>query len=108
MDHIFEYIIDGINYGLENKYMYILITLVSGILIGYTLQPVPKWMDKMFNTSNFFKYLIIVMSGIVATYPIDKTKFIAIITISMVILVLLELIRDKAESFIREHYNKIS
>ena len=89
-----------INTALSNKHTYAFFTLFSGIFLGYTLQPVPNWLNDIFNTNQLFKYFVIVIVGLTVTYPVDKTEFIAIIIIAAVILVLLELMREKIEKYV--------
>lgn len=93
-------IINGINDILSNKYMYTFFTLFSGIFLGYTLRPIPKWLNKIFDTSRMFKYFVIVIVGLTIMYPIDKTEFSAIIIMAVVILVILELIHIEIEKYL--------
>jgi len=43
--------------------------LLSGVFIGYTLEPVPHWLMIYFRTSNLFKFLILVIAGLTAFEP---------------------------------------
>jgi hypothetical protein len=48
--------------------------LITGVWLGYTLQPVPEWLNKIFDTSNIVKFLIIFIVGILSFYPLDTTE----------------------------------
>jgi hypothetical protein len=61
---------------LENKYYKIILLLFSGVFMGYTLQPVPKWLNKLFDTSYVFKFLILFINGSIALYPLNKDNII--------------------------------
>ena len=71
-----------------NDFFRLLSTLLTGILLGYTLQPVPKWLNNLFDNSNIFKFIIIFITGIISTYPIDTSKIINSFISSVIILVI--------------------
>ncbi len=93
-------VIDSINVILSNKQMYAFFMLLSGIFLGYTLQPVPDWLNNIFNTSQLFKYIVIIIVGLTVAYPIDKTEFTAIIIMAAIILVMFKLMRIKIEKYL--------
>jgi hypothetical protein len=82
-----------------NDFFKLLSTLLTGILLGYTLQPVPKWLNNLFDNSNIFKFIIIFITGIISTYPIDISKIINSFISSVIILVIFFVFRyiDKIE-----------
>ena len=47
------------NLFIDNKYSYTFTYILISIYIGYTLQPVPEWLNKLFNESNIFKFIIL-------------------------------------------------
>ena len=47
------------NLFINNKYSYIFTFILISVYIGYTLQPVPEWLNKLFNESNIFKFIIL-------------------------------------------------
>lgn len=77
----------------ENNYIRIFTLLFAGIMIGYILQPVPRWINNLFNGSLLFKFFILFISGSIALYPLDKYKIVLIITCSFGILLVFHLAR---------------
>lgn len=67
--------------------------IIAGVFAGYTLQPVPRWLNKLFDTSVAFKFFVMVVIGITAVYPVNKTKFIHILISSAIILAIFEVMR---------------
>ena len=71
-----------------NDFFRLLSTLFIGILVGYTIQPVPKWLNNLFDNSNIFKFILIFINCIISTYPIDTSKIINSFISSVIILVI--------------------
>lgn len=69
------------------------IFLLASICLGYVLQPVPVWLNTLFNNSDVFKYIILVTVGICATYPVDGAEIFNILVGSFIILALFKLFR---------------
>jgi len=88
-----DIIIEKINFMFSNDFYRLYLLILCSIYAGYTLQPVPKWLNNMFNTSNIFKFFILICIGITAVYPIDKNKLINISLSSFIILVLFDIFR---------------
>jgi hypothetical protein len=88
-----ETIIPEINKIFKNDFIRLFLLVLTGIYAGYTLQPVPKWLNNLFDTSQLFKFIIIMIIGITALYPIDKDKLFNITLMSIIILILFELFR---------------
>ncbi len=61
---------------LQNDYLRIALLLVTGVFMGYTLQPVPKWLNNLFNTSNTLKFFVLFIAGCIAVYPINHNNII--------------------------------
>ena len=78
---------------LQNDYLRITLLLVTGVFIGYTLQPVPKWLNKLFNTSQIFKFFVLFIAGCIAVYPINKNNIIWVGFASTLTIVLFQLAR---------------
>lgn len=85
--------IETLNNTFSNDFFKLASLLITGIFAGYTLQPVPKWLNKLFDNSNIFKFLIIFIIGITATYPIDQNKISNIFISSIIILIIFEGLR---------------
>lgn len=85
------------NLFIHNKYSSILINLLVSIYLGYTLQPVPEWLNNLFNNSNLFKFIIlfIYMSFTFSNKPngITYEDLIIIIISSICILSFFEYLR---------------
>lgn len=77
-----------VSYPISYDSIKILLMLVSSVFIGYTLQPVPKWLNKLFDTSFLFKFFIIFISGLIAVFPISPRKFIYVLIFSIITLAL--------------------
>ena len=69
---IIEKSVDFTNKFFENNYFRNVVLVVSAVLIGYALQPVPKWLNHLFNTSLTLRFLILFITGYVAVYPVNK------------------------------------
>ena len=61
---------------LRNDYLRIALLLVTGVFMGYTLQPVPKWLNKLFDTSHTLKFFVLFIAGCIAVYPVNKSNII--------------------------------
>ena len=59
---------------LRNDYLRIALLLVTGVFMGYTLQPVPKWLNKLFDTSHTLKFFVLFIAGCIAVYPVNKSN----------------------------------
>lgn len=77
----------------KNNYIRFVLLLCSSVFMGYTLQPVPQWLNNLFNTSNILKFLVLFISGCTTLYPIDKNNIVWIIFGSILTLVLFEYAR---------------
>jgi ABC-type dipeptide/oligopeptide/nickel transport system permease subunit len=82
-----------INNTLDNKSIKLFLTLVTGVLAGYTLQPVPEWLNNLFNTSNLLKFIILVIISFTILHPLDEDKLKLSIISSFIILFLFEKMR---------------
>lgn len=76
-----------------NNYIRIITLLLTGIMIGYVLHPVPRWILYLLENSNLFKFMILFYAGYIATYPMDKQKFYIVLGGSIGILFLFHLAR---------------
>lgn len=87
-----------------NDFLKLLSTLFTGILVGYTIQPVPKWLNNLFDNSNIFKFILIFINCIISTYPINLSKIINSFISSVIILVIFSIFRyiDKKDEKINE------
>ena len=88
-----DFIILNINKIFNNDFIRLFCSILTGIYAGYTLQPVPHWLNTLFNKSQLFKFIIIMIIGITAVYPIDKNKLINITLSATIILMLFEFFR---------------
>ena len=102
---VVDTVINAQNVLLTNNYLRILILLVSGVFMGYTLYPVPKFMDKLFETSNIFKFIILFSAGLVAVYPVNKENILWVGLCSAGTLLLFHLFRKYEEYKEKEKKN---
>ena len=79
---------------LQNNYLRITLLLITGVFMGYTLQPVPKWLNKLFDTSQILKFFVLFIAGCIAVYPINKNNIIWVGLSSALTLVLFQLARE--------------
>lgn len=87
-----------VQYPFEYDSVRIFALIISSVLIGYTLQPVPKWLNKLFDTNNIFKFIIILISCLIALYPFTPTKLVYCIIFTSVSLILFEYARKLDET----------
>jgi hypothetical protein len=81
-----------INGVLSNQYARAFLALLTAICAGYTLQPVPDWIMKLFH-SNIFKSLVLFVLGCVILYPVTNEKINQIIIAIILILTLFGIFR---------------
>ncbi len=62
-----------INSVLSNQYIRTVLVLLTAVTAGYTLQPVPDWLMKLFH-SNIFKFVVLFIVGCIAFYPLTKER----------------------------------
>jgi hypothetical protein len=86
--------INNLNYIFSNNFFRFLALLFASVFAGYILQPVPEWLNNLFNTSNLFKYFILVIVGIITVYPLDEAEIVYIFIGSAIILILFEFMRN--------------
>lgn len=65
-------VVEQKNRVLKNNYIRIAILIITGVFMGYTLQPVPAWLNNLFNTSHLLKFFVLYLAGLVAVYPVNK------------------------------------
>ena len=78
---------------LKYDYVRIFIMIITGVFAGYTLQPVPLWLHKIFDTSNILKFFILFLGGCVASYPLTNNNLLIIFISSIIILFIFNLFR---------------
>lgn len=91
--NIKDFLESTLNNTLANNYLRMFIMLICSVFIGYTLQPVPKWLSNLFDNSNLFKFVVLVAAGITAVYPLDGDELACIVIGAVVILMLFSLFR---------------
>lgn len=90
---MFDTIVNKINILLKNDNLRISLLIITGIFAGYTLNPVPKLLNNLFHNSHLFKFIILLILGILAVHPIDKNELFYIIITSIIILIIFEITR---------------
>lgn len=99
------------NQVLKYDWLRYFLMILTAVLVGYTLQPVPEWLNNLFNNSVAFKFIVLLLMALVELYPLDDRKIILIIFGSIAAIVLFEVFRrfdtrrKKTEE--EEHMNAI-
>ena len=81
------------NNALSNDYIRTFIIIISGVFIGYTIQPIPKWLNNIFDTSYIFKFLVLFYTGVIALYPLTQNNIKWITTGTIFCIYLFEMFR---------------
>jgi Ca2+/Na+ antiporter len=68
--------------------------ILTGVLGGYTLLPLPRWLQYQFENSNMFKFFILVIIGVTALWPINGQKLQHIVATAVIILLFFHLLRS--------------
>jgi hypothetical protein len=79
---------------LSNNMGRLFILAVASVYTGYTLYPVPKFLDNLFYTSNVFKYLILVLVLGASIFPLDESKTMLVLTVPALVLIFFEMLRQ--------------
>jgi hypothetical protein len=96
-DTIINKIVIFNNFILHNDYLRTILLLVTSVFMGYVLQPVPKWLNNLFNTSNILKFFILFITGSIVIYPLNKYNIYHVIVSSILVLVLFHSARQYDE-----------
>ncbi len=64
--------------------------LITSVYIGYTLQPVPSWLNEWFNISFLLKGTVLILAGWTSLYPLEGYTSIYVIIAAIAILGLFE------------------
>ena len=87
-------IIDINNKIFKNNYLRMILLLISSVFMGYTLQPVPKWLNNLFDTSNILKFFILFISGSLVVYPLNEDNIIYVTLCSILVLIIFNISRN--------------
>lgn len=98
---------DLINYPFQFDSIRIFAMIIASVMIGYTLQPVPKWLNKLFDTSNVFKFIIIFTTISIVFFPLSPRKLLYCIIFTITTLAIFGLSR-KIDIILEKHENKNS
>jgi Ca2+/Na+ antiporter len=89
--------VEPINVLLNNEALKTFMIVFTGILAGYTLQPVPKWMNNIFDNSNVFKLFVLITIGLTVLHPLDVEEVVLTLVMSGLLLYLFSLSRKYEE-----------
>jgi len=89
-----NFVSNAINSLLSNNSVRMTILLIASVFTGYTLYPIPAFLNDMFDTSIVFKYFILFFVLVASIYPLDQTKLILAIGVPVVILCFFEIMRN--------------
>lgn len=89
-----------INSVLSNDYLRAFLLTVASVYAGYTLQPVPKKLNKLFDTSTPLKFGVLFVMLLTAFYPLDNNKIVLSLIIPIFVLGFFEFLRkaDKVDN----------
>lgn len=87
-------VVDFINTLFQNDMLRDLILTFTAVFAGYTLQPVPDWLDNIFNNSNVFKYTILFLFGCGLLHPLNTTSLLIVIITPAIMLYAFHLLRE--------------
>jgi len=90
---ILAYVANILNLILSNSWTRALLFVVSTVFIGYTLQPIPDSLNRLFNTSTLFKFGVIVVCLACTAWPMSDNDILMILVISALTLYVFELMR---------------
>ena len=74
----------------QNPQLKLWVILVTSILIGYVLQPVPEWLNNMFNNNIYLKFYIIFMTGLIWSVPLKDNILVYNFVFALVLLFIME------------------
>ena len=63
--------------------------------MGYTLQPVPDWLNHLFDTSEIFKFCILFLTIVATFYPMDPNEMAIAFVCCGLTLILFQIARRK-------------
>jgi len=78
---------------LKNSYVRTVLLLVTGVFMGYTLQPVPIWLNNLFNVSHILKFFVLFIAGCIAVYPVNQQSIMYVFVGSILTLLLFQFCR---------------
>ena len=81
------------NFIYQNNSIRMMLFIISGVFLGYTLEPVPKTLEKLFKTCIIFKFLILFITACIYVYPLNIEHIINIVICCIIALVIFEGIR---------------
>lgn len=91
---VLEPVVRLLNAFLHNDMFRLFVLAVASVYTGYTLYPVPKFLDDMFYTSNLFKYLILLLVLGASIYPLNDTKTYMIFVVPLLVLLFFQFLRN--------------
>ena len=93
MSQVIDNIVNMNNYIYQNNSVRMMLFIISGVFLGYTLEPIPKTLEKLFKNSNIFKFIILFVTACIYVYPLNIQHLINIVVCSILALVIFEGIR---------------
>jgi hypothetical protein len=92
-----DQITNKLNALFKNDEFRTFIFIITSIWLGYTLQPVPDWLNQVFDTSNIVKFLIIFAVGATSFYPLDNREVRNLFVGTIVVMFIFHLMRQKGD-----------
>ena len=79
-------LVSGINNSLNNINLRIFLFLLTFVYAGYTLQPVPVWLNNLLTNSIIFKLIVLITIGAIYLHPLDVNKMRSVVILSIILL----------------------
>jgi len=83
-----------LNETLQNDYMKIGLTIVTSVLAGYTLRPLPKNLENLLTQSYMFKFIVLTLVGLLSVGKVNENNLFLVVVIVAVILAVFEYLRQ--------------
>lgn len=93
----FSLVSQFINTFLQNRIFRIVVVVITSVFTGYTLYPVPQFLDSMFYTSSLFKYLILMFAIASSMYPLNEQTVLLAVVVPAVVLYTFHFLRKYNE-----------
>jgi len=93
---ICDYLSNGLNFAVDSVYIRFFFIMLTAVLVGYTIQPMPKAVGELFQ-NDMFKFLILFVFALVNLYPLDFTKIMIAFFFPIIMLFIFNMLRPKEE-----------
>jgi len=82
------------NESFQNDYIRIGLTIITSVLAGYTLRPLPKNLDNLLTQSYMFKFIVLTLVGLLSIGKVNENNMFLVIIMVAVVLAIFEYFRQ--------------